>query len=108
MTVKAERSDGEMLFIVTQADYYKKFEDYGLKTMAITYNDVILTDVEEIEESEEVSYRFSEIEINTIEELLKFNKKCGCPLIIDRYKSFFTADGKKYDYEIKLYNDYLE
>ncbi|MCQ2609108.1 MAG: hypothetical protein MJ197_10540 [Bacteroidales bacterium] len=100
-----------MLFMVEQADHYNSFADYGLPDMAVTYNDEILTDIDEIEESEkggEVYCRFSEIEINTLEELMEFIERVGCGIVIYETVRNDVSLKNKYKTTIVLYNDYLE
>lgn len=96
-----------MIFMVEQADHYKKYEDYGLPTMAITFYEEILVGAS-IGYREDVSFCFSEIEINTLEELLDFQKRCNAELIIGENDIWFKSLAKKYKYSIKIYNYYIE
>lgn len=48
-----------------------------------------------------------EVEINTLEELIKFQKECGYELILETDSDAHDKE-KKFDFVITIYDSYIE
>lgn len=98
-----------MKFEVEKASRSKGFEDLGLKTMAFTYDDKIIDFYDENEEHDEndVYFFFSDVEINSIDELIKFKKRAKHDILIEKVEKYERI-AELYEYRIKIYDYWIE
>lgn len=108
-----------MKFLVEQALGLCDFDKFGLETMAVTKKGEFIKDrkiIEQLREEmrsrlvyadrDEIAAMYSEVEINTLDELIDFENRVG-PIIINDEASNEKLENL-YEKNILIYNYYIE